>query len=194
VSFVATTGSVAKQVDFNSVVNTHTSSSSSVVFAPAPQGKSAPLIEEDYFADATRVKSRYEAQLGRPIRTKELVIYQYYALLEAQDPKNPEHVNRYKLWANKVERPEPVRLGTEKKQLQNILFSLDEVDFTLLSKLIKQTLEELKIEEGKVTHVFLERDGTSAKREPIWRVYVNGTRDSGFIEYSLGGQKRRVVN
>lgn len=163
---------------------------------PTPASDTQPsgaLVEEDYFADATRVKARYEKVLGKPIMAKSLVIYQYYALLEAQNPKNLEHVDSYKLWANKVERPEAVRLGSDKKQLGQLLFSLDGVDFGLAAKLIKQALAELKIEDGKVTHVYLERDSFDAKREPIWRVYVNGSRDSGFIEFSLTGEKRRAA-
>jgi hypothetical protein len=161
--------------------------------APATEAAPTGLVEEDYFADATKVKAHYEQVLGKPIMAKELVIYQYYATLEAQNPKNPDHVDSYKLWANKVERPEPVRLGSDKKQLGQLLISLDTVDFTLVSKLIKQALAELKIEEGKVTHVYLERDSFNAKRDPIWRVYVNGSRDSGFVEFSVTGEKRRVA-
>jgi hypothetical protein len=184
--------------------NAATAVATAVTFQPAPvadattpsatpKQPSGPLVEEDYFADATRVKARYEKVLGKPIMAKQLVVYQYYALLEAQNPKNPDHVDSYKLWANKVERPEPVRLGSDKKQLAQLLFSLDGVDFTLVPKLIKQALSELKIEEGKVTHVFLERDSLTAKRDPIWRVYVNGSRDSGFMEFSVTGEKRRVA-
>lgn len=188
--------------------NAATAVATAVTFQPAPVGApaadatatsatdkqpSGPLVEEDYFADTMRVKARYEKVLGKPIMAKQLVVYQYYALLEAQNPKKPDHVDSYKLWANKVERPEPVRLGSDKKQLAQLLFSLDGVDFTLVPKLIKQALTELKIEEGKVTHVFLERDSFNAKRDPIWRVYVNGSRDSGFMEFSVSGEKRRVA-
>ncbi len=31
--------------------------------------------------------------------------------LDPADPKNRDHVDSYKLWAYKVERPQPVRLG-----------------------------------------------------------------------------------
>jgi hypothetical protein len=161
--------------------------------APEPPVATGPRIEEDYFADATRVKARYQAVLGRPVMAKELVIYQYYATLEAQNPKNREHVDSYKLWASKVERPVPVRLGSDKKALGSVLFSLDEVDFAILPQLIKSALTELAIEEGKVTHVFLERDSSDGKRDPIWRVYVNGSRDGGFVEFSVSGAKRRVA-
>ncbi|HEX2876714.1 MAG TPA: hypothetical protein VHP33_35930 [Polyangiaceae bacterium] len=153
-----------------------------------PQGR---LVEEDYFADATLAKARYEAKLGKPIMAKQLVLMQYYATLEAQDPKNREHVDSYKLWANKVERPQPVRLGSDKQQLQQLLFSLDSVDFKLVPTLIKKALAELKLEESKVSNVILERDGSSPQREPIWRVYVMGSRDNGFVEFSVTGEKRR---
>jgi hypothetical protein len=188
VSLVAS--SAATSVVPTLVTPTATPTTTETTQAVAPSG---PLVEEDYFADARRVKARYEATLGKPIQAKQLVIYQYYASLEAQNPKNPEHVDSYKLWANKVERPEPVRLGSDKKALAQILFSLDSVDFTIVPRLIKQSLAELKIEEGKVTHVYLERDSINGKRDPIWRIYVNGSRDSGFIEFSVTGEKRRVA-
>jgi len=159
--------------------------------ATAPDEPTGPLVEEDYFADGTLAKKRYEATLGKPIMAKQLVLMQYYATLEAQDPKNHEHVDSYKLWANKVERPVPVRLGSDKQQLQELLFSLDSVDFTLVSKLIKRALGELKIEEGKVSNVILERDATTPQHPPIWRVYVMGSRDNGFVEFSVTGEKRR---
>jgi hypothetical protein len=122
---------------------------------------------------------------------KQLVLMQYYATLEAQDPKSHEHVDMYKLWANKVERPVPVRLGSDKQQLGQLLFSLDSVDFSLVSKLIKSALAELKLEDSKVSNVILERDGSTPQHEPIWRVYVMGSRENGFVEFSLSGEKRR---
>ncbi len=161
--------------------------------AATPNEPSLPLVEEDYFSDATKAKARYEAALGKPVMARQLVLYQYYALLEAQNPKKREHVDNYKLWANKVERPTPVRLGSDKAQLNQQLFSLDAVDFSVVRGLLQRTLAELKVEDGKVTHVILERDGTHEKREPIWRVYVNGTRENGFIEFSLRGDKLRTV-
>jgi hypothetical protein len=152
---------------------------------------SGPLVEEDYFANANLAKARYEKVLGRPIMAKQLTLMQYYATLEAQDPKNREHVDSYKLWANKVERPQPVRLGSDKQQLAQILISLDGVDFKVVPRVIKVALADLKLEEGKVSVVTLDRDGQSPKHEPIWRVIVNGSRDNGVAEFSVTGEKVR---
>ncbi len=194
ISLVTTVATVVPQVSFNAgPAATPAGQGVPAVTpqsVPTPDVPSGRLVEEDYFADATRVKARYAGALGQPILAKQLVIYQYYAILEAQNPKKREHVDSYKLWANKVERPEPVRLGSDTKQIGALLFSLDDVDFKLLPRLIKQSLTELSIEEGKVTHVFLEREGSGA---PLWRVYVNGSRASGFIEFSVKGEKRRVA-
>jgi len=160
--------------------------------APAPAQADPPsrLYEEDYYADATVAKAHYEQTLGKPIMAKQLTLMQYYALLEAQDPKNHEHVDSYKLWANRVERPQPVQLGSSKQKLDQILFSLDSVDFALVPALIKQALLELKVEEGKVQLIVLSRD--AEVKDPIWRVYVNGARDSGVVEFSIGGKKLRT--
>lgn len=186
------------------VLGVVTSRASSVVVSPpgvvttpvakpvTPEGPTGTLVEEDYFADATRAKARYEKVLGKPIMAKQLSLMQYYATLEAQDPKNREHVDSYKLWANQVERPQPVRLGSDKQQLPQLLFSLDSVDFTIVPRIIKSALAELKLEEGKVAVVVLERDG-QGKRDPIWRVIVNGSRDNGVAEFSLAGEKLRTV-
>jgi len=159
--------------------------------AVAPDQPSGPLVEEDYFADANLAKARYAAVLGKPIMAKQLVLMQYYATLEAQDPKNHDHVDSYKLWANKVERPQPVRLGSDKQQLQQLLFSLDGVDFGLVPVLIKRALAELKLEESKVSNVILERDGSNPQHPPIWRVFVMGSRENGFVEFSVTGEKLR---
>jgi hypothetical protein len=158
---------------------------------PTADVPTGPLVEEDYFSNANLAKTRYEKALGKPIMARQLTLMQYYATLEAQDPKNRDHVDSYKLWANKVERPQPVRLGADKQQLSQILISLDSVDFKIVPKVIKQALTDLKLEEGKVSAVVLDRDGQSSKREPIWRVIVNGSRENGVVEFSITGEKLR---
>jgi hypothetical protein len=161
--------------------------------APADAATPAgPLVEEDYFSDATKAKARFDARLGPPIMAKSLSLMQYYATLEAQDRKTPDHVDSYKLWANKVEKPQPVSLGADKARLAQILFSLDAVDFKMVSKVVKQALSELKIEDGKVQVVVLERDSQGAHL-PIWRVIVNGSRDNGVAEFSVTGEKLRLI-
>ena len=200
VAGVAITAVVALVASAASSVVTAPNLNASPAGAPAPgtpstaaDEPSGPLVEEDYFADATRAMARYEKVLGKPIMAKQLTLMQYYATLEAQDPKNHDHVDSYKLWANKVERPEPVRLGGDKQQLGQIVFSLDSVDFKLVPRLIKTALGELKLEEGKVSNITLERDGSTPGHDPIWRVYVMGSRDNGFVEFSVMGEKRRAV-
>ncbi len=163
------------------------------VVAGGPDEPSGPLVEEDYFADATLAKAHYEKVLGQPIMAKEFNLMQYYATLEAQDPKNHDHVDSYKLWANKVERPQPVRLDSDdKQQLGQTLFSLDAVDFRVVPKVIKQALSELKLEEGKIAVLTLNRDTQSPKHEPIWHVVVSGSRDNAVVEFSASGEKLRT--
>lgn len=159
---------------------------------PADASPATTLVEEDYFANPALALSRFEKVLGKPIVAKQLTLMQYYGTLEAQDPKQHEHVDSYRLWANQVESPQPVRLGSDRDQLDQILFSLDSIDFRLLPQLIRQALSELKLEESKVSHVMLERD--RAGSDPVWRIYVQGSRDNGFVEFSAKGVKRRAVH
>ncbi|HYP89476.1 MAG TPA: hypothetical protein VEQ59_15015 [Polyangiaceae bacterium] len=164
-----------------------------VVAAPGfgNAGNTTPLVEEDYYADATLALARYQKVLGKPIMAKQLTLLQYSATLEAQDPKNHEHVDSYRLWANNVDAPQPVQLGSDKQRLSQILFSLDGVDFGLVQRMIKQALADTKIEEGKVQVIILTRD--SDKKDPVWRVIVNGSRDNGVVEFSVSGQKLRTL-
>ncbi|HYQ18132.1 MAG TPA: hypothetical protein VEQ58_20300, partial [Polyangiaceae bacterium] len=126
-----------------------------------------------------------------PIMAKQLTLLQYSATLEAQDPKNHEHVDSYRLWANKVDAPQPVQLGSDKARLSQLLFSLADVDFRLVQGMIKQALADLNLEEGKVAVMILTRD--SDEKDPLWRVIVNGSRDNGVVEFSVTGQKLRTV-
>jgi len=42
-----------------------------------------------------------------------------------------------------------------------------------------------------ISNVILERDGSNPQHPPIWRVYVMGSRENGFVEFSVTGEKLR---
>lgn len=150
--------------------------------------------EEDLFKDPLIIKSRLEERLGKPVRLKELVLYPSYAAIEAQDPKNKEHLDRYFYRAGSFQDPEPLRLsGSDRKSLEAALFSLDELSLDKLPALMADALAQLKLEDGKVSHVIIDRDFFGGKT-PGFRVYASSERDSGgYVSYDASGKRRRVM-
>jgi DNA-directed RNA polymerase subunit RPC12/RpoP len=153
----------------------------------------APAPEENLFATPALVKTKLEERLGKPVMVKDLVLYPTYARAVAQDPKAKHHLDSYFYRYGNLQDPEPQRLvGSGKRNVDKLVFSLDEVDFTKIPQLLASASADLAIEQGAVTHVIIERGGFGTKA-PVVRVYVNGPRDGGYVEYDLRGRRTRVA-
>ena len=116
--------------------------------------------------------------------------------VEVQDPAIPSHVDRFTFEEGVIEGPEPVRVGRNQKQLKAQLFPLADVDFSLMPRLVADAIERGRTEDGKVSHVRIERN-EGYNDYPTWgpptlRVYVDGPRSGAFVEYGLDGRKRDV--
>ncbi|MFZ5890996.1 MAG: hypothetical protein ACOY0T_08095 [Myxococcota bacterium] len=160
---------------------------SGVSFVPTP------VVEEDIFKDPTIVKRRFEERLGKPVMVKELVLYPTYAIAEAQDPKAKHHLDRYVYRNATLGDPDPVRLSGSERDVDRLVFSLDKIAFDKLPAIIQAApVTDLPLEEAKVTHVIITRDVFS-KQTPVFRIYVSGPRDSGYVEYDANGKRGRVV-
>jgi len=151
------------------------------------------VVEENLFATPSLLKTQLEQRLGKPVLAKQLVLYPTYARAIAQDPKQKQHLDSYFYRNGVLEAPEPERLsGRDKQNVDKLVFSLDALEFTKLPGLLTGAAADLAIEAGAVTHVIIERGGFGAKA-PVVRVYVNGPRDSGYVEYDLNGRRTRVA-
>jgi len=151
------------------------------------------LSKVDYFADASPILTLFEKRLGTPVRATRLVLYPGYALLDAQDPLNRNNVDSYTLRDGVIKDARPVVLGHSQGKLEQLLFSLEEVNFSRLPALMHAADTELAIAGGKPSHVIFERDTFGKKQPPVLRIYVSSERDSGYVEYGFDGQKRRVA-
>jgi hypothetical protein len=157
-----------------------------------PRATPAPAVAVDFFADASSVPKAFQNALGAPPKAKELVIYPGYAILEAQDPRKPENVDRYTLRNGTVGDKSPQRLvGSEKAKLQSHLFELASVDFGLVPRLVADARTRLGYEGAKTSHVILGRN-IPFSANVRWRVYVSSERDSGSVEYDAAGAMKRV--
>jgi hypothetical protein len=158
----------------------------------APAREAASLLERPE-ALAGALSSRF----GSGVRILRLAIYPDHAEVEAQDPREPSHVDRHTYDGESFERPEPVQVGRSRRRLNARLFLLADVDLALLPALSADALARAKTEEGRITNVLVERSDSYGESEawgpPRIRVYVEGPRGGAFVEYGLDGKKKRVT-
>src|SRR5438874_3035230 len=94
---------------------------------------------------------------GGPIKAVSLQMEPDTATLQAQDPKNPDHVDQYKYTRGIVVGPTPVQLDLLSNNLDKSLFNLDDVDVAGTATLAKKVLDRAKIEGGKIRRMTIER-------------------------------------
>ena len=116
--------------------------------------------------------------------------------VEVQDPAVPSHVDRFSFEEGVLGGPEPVPVGRNQRRLEAQLFSLADVDLAILPRLLADAVERGRTEDGRVTHVRIERAEGYGEYDgwgrPVFRVYVDGPRGGAYVEYGLDGKKRDV--
>ena len=134
----------------------------------------------DLFCDASPIRVRLGQLYGGPVMARGLLVYPDYAIVEAQDPKQPEHVDRRAIRRDSAQvASQPVRI--DRAKLKSELFPVDAVDFGLVAKVAKDALaRSARVEGGKVSHIMY---GAAGPKKLGWTVYVSGPRDSGVVEY-----------
>ena len=120
---------------------------------------------------------------GGPIKAVSLQIEPDSATLQAQDPKNPDHVDQYKYTRGIVVGPTPVQLDLLSNNLDKSVFNLDDVDVGATATLAKKVLDRAKIEGGKIRRITIERALSLAtdmtKSGPVsWHIEIEGSRES----------------
>jgi hypothetical protein len=175
-------------------------SESPTIGGPAKKAVKTPSLgvgsdEGDLFLNATGVPTKFKEKVGGPVRALELILYPQFAKMQAQDPKKKENVDEYEYRNGSVDDPAPVKLmgDSDQKTLEANLFSLDTVDFTAVPKMVQDATQRLNLEDGKVSHMILKR-GLPFNKDVRWRVYVNGTRKNGSVEYDEKGNMKKVWN
>lgn len=151
----------------------------------------------DYFgADATGLPKLYKTKIGGATRVLEMLIYPNYGYAQIQDPKKLENVDQYDMRDGNVEDGAPVKfIGDQPTaaDLKETTFDIDEVDFASIPKIVKDAPVQLKIDGGKVTHIILKRP-LPFNKDVRFRVYVDGERKDGSVEYDAKGNMKKVYN
>ncbi|HRB04697.1 MAG TPA: hypothetical protein PLP26_15095 [Ilumatobacteraceae bacterium] len=129
------------------------------------------------------------AQIGvargaAPLRILQAIIYPGYAFAQVQDPSIPANVDEYQ-WRDTLGSPSPVTLMGD-GDLEANLFSDTDVNWTAIPALVDAALAQIPIEGAEVTHVFVQRNLPFTDIVQI-RVFVNGTRGSGYLDADAQG-------
>ncbi len=133
--------------------------------------------------------SAYNVALGGKLAALRLTIHEKHSSVEAQSPKDPTHVDRYRYLGGSVGSGDPVRLsGSQKKNLKAHLFDPSKTALLNLDQLKSTALSQLAYEGARVTHVIAER--RKGKTEIL--VYAKSDRDSGYVRFSDQGKVVRT--
>jgi hypothetical protein len=149
---------------------------------------------ENLFAEPSKLREELHKSIGPFVKITEMTIYPEYAFLTVQNPKKETELDRYQYRNGLVGSPEPVLLsGAKKKELPKRVFGFDDVDFTVIPKIAKDALVALEVESGKVSHIMLDK-ALPFSKDVLWRVYASGPRGGGYVQYSLQGKRKKVMN
>ena len=160
--------------------------------SPGAKPATAQGPEGDYFAGAVEVQKAIAARFTAKADLLELVLYPGYAIFQLRDPVKRENVDRYTLRPTGMGEPDPERLSSsDKKELDQSTFALSDVDFVLVPKLVADAQKHLNFENGKVTHVIIDKF-FPFRRALGFRVYVSSERDSGYVNYDAQGKLIKV--
>ena len=125
------------------------------------------------------------ARGAAPLRILSANLYGEYVILQVQDPTAPANVDQYMWRDGAVGAPDPVTL-TGDGDLEANLFSDTEVNWAVIPGLVAQALAQIPIEGATVTHINIERNLPFSADIKI-RVFVDGTRGSGFLDADAQG-------
>ncbi len=124
------------------------------------------------------------ARGAAPLRILQAIIYPGYAFAQVQDPSIPVNVDEYQ-WRDTLSSPAPVTL-TGDGDLEANLFSDTDVNWAAIPALVDAALAQIPIEGAEVTHVIVQRNLPFTDTVQI-RVFVNGTRSSGYLDADAQG-------
>jgi hypothetical protein len=149
-----------------------------------------------YLRDASSVAAPFKAKIGGPVRVVELDVFPDHVAAQIQDPKKRGNVDAYELRDGAVGDGEPVKFvgsSPTPKDLDEAVVDLAAVNLAALPRMVKDATAQLKIDDGKATHVVLKRN-RPFNNDASFRVFVSGARKEGSVEYDAASKLKKVWN
>ena len=128
--------------------------------------------------------------VGDPTNFVEIILYPDYAFATAQDPTQPERLDRYQLQDGSLSAPEP---QTNDPDAPSKVFTIDAVQWDAIAALAAEAPRLASVEEGAVTHIYIQRDVFTEVHDVVVRVYISGPRGNAFIEATPDGTILRIL-
>ncbi len=162
------------------------------LLAAAGLANAATLFDDDKAIEQA-VGAIKEKLGGGKVRALKLAITPDEVTLQAQDPKDPRHVDEWRFVRQKsffqrqsTSGPQPVQLDLINKDLDANLFDLDEIQFAVSAKLIEAALGRAALEDAaQVSGMEIERQLYILPRPssgPVhWTLHVRSGRESAQI-------------
>ena len=127
-----------------------------------------------------------EEKVGGEFKSLRFAVYKNYMKFKLQDPSEPQRFYVYTFLNDKLSKPRSTELGqSEQRELQQSLFSLNEVKFSKIPNLVTEALKRSdKFEDPKVSHVLVDKSQLNF-RSPVHivriRVFVSGESGRGTL-------------
>lgn len=128
--------------------------------------------------------------IGDPTNFTEIILYPEYAFAIAQDPTRPERLDRYQWQDGSVGAPSP---QTNDPDAASKVFTIDAVQWDAIAALAAEAPRLAAVEEGEVTHVYVNRDVFTDVHDVVVRIYISGPRGNAFIEATPDGTVIRIL-
>ncbi len=135
-----------------------------------------------------------EQQVGiSPAQVTDITIYPEYMIVEAQDPKVPDHIDSYTWRDGEVSAPEPVHLSGPQEVVDASLYPTTAVNLARLPDTVRaaerelETARPIRIEEALATYLYIGRS-TSLDGRVVIRLSITGPRRSGNVETTSNGE------
>jgi hypothetical protein len=156
--------------------------------------KTGNLFEGNAIPDAI---GQLKKKVGGPVKALSVEIKSDELTLEAQDPKNPAHVDSYRYSKGLVSGPTPVNLSKLiDSDVEHNVFDLDEISFDAVPALVKASIEKTGLEGGKVSEMHLGRglilDKGLSMGAPQWNIHVGGPRGDATVYANGKGEIVKV--
>lgn len=134
--------------------------------------------------NAKNAVEKVKGKIGKSFKVAEIMIEENEIRMQVQDPDNPKNLDEYRIVNDIVSGPNPVRLNTMQRDLENSTFPFEQINFDAIPGFTREALEKSKIEGAKVSRLTFRRafsmreNDMGAFGSAYWQIQIEGTRES----------------
>lgn len=127
--------------------------------------------------------------IGTPTMFTEVDFYSDFAFAVAQNPQQPDHLDRYSWRIGQIETPTP---QSNDADAPTKVFGINDMDWAVLATVVAEAPRVLNVEQGELVYVSVSRDMFTEGNPVVARIYISGPRSSGYMEVAADGTVLRT--